>query len=450
MKKIIYLSFVVLTLTMSGCKKEPFNYSMYLPSASSIDSIYLSTGAKKLIADGKATLQFVVETYRKYPVKKATGGTRDSMVFVDYAELPAGSLKIMDGSGKEVGMTYSATNASAGTVSFFAQVGNTKSVTKLVTLRTAPALPPKLTVDVVFHVFEQNISDKYYDPMTYQSVTKVILEATIKDLNDVMNNKLGNSPNGASANIEFRLAATNAAGAKLAIPGLDVYTYNNTIMVNSTATAYALTDFITYINKTPTFIWDPKKFLNIYIFPFSGNSSMNMYGAMYQIIPSGLQAMLGMVTPPASVVGSSPTITLPTFTTYPNGVVPNETVIPISYETAGLGIPRTYLFPGTNKRLSICSEVGVYYGVKRTQTSGTANYNDFCTDTRLYNSSDASKNSFSTIFKVGLDGEKFLADNAMDQVAYPSLRNSFTADQVSRIRYFIANSPRRQNGIPTP
>ena len=448
MKTLINIVFVFLVVVFAGCQKEPFEYNLFKPSATGIDSIYLSPGARMLIADGKATLRFIVETYRKYPVKTSSGATRDSLVFVDYNELPQGSLKIFDSSGKEVGMTYKTTNASPGSISFYAQIGNAKSKTKTVTLRAKPALPPKLTVDVIFHVFEQSTTDKFYDPVTYQPVTKTLLDAAIKDLNDVMNNQIGDSPNGASANIEFRLATVNAAGQKLAVPGLDVYTYNNTIMVNTTATSYSVADFITYINKTPAFIWNPKKYFNIYVIPSGANNSMGSYGAMYQIVPTGATALAGMVTPPASAYGTSPAVTLPTFTTYPNGVMTDESVVPTVYETAGLGIPRTLLFPGMNKRITICSEVGIYYGVKRTQ--GTATYNDFCTDTRIYNNNDAAKNSFQTLFKTGLDGEKFLADNAMDDIRYPSLRNSFTLDQVNRIRWIIANSPKRTNGVPTP
>jgi hypothetical protein len=448
MKRIFYIAIFFTALYWSSCQKDTFNYSMYSPTENGIDSIYFSTGSKMLIADGTARLQFVVETYRKLKVTTSAGGTKDSLVFVDYNELPAGALKIIDGTGKQVGLTYSTNDVTPGTVSFYAQVGNTKSVAKMVTLRPKQVLPPKLTVDIIFHVFEMSTTDKFYDPLTYQPVTKDILNATIKDLNDVFNNRLGTSPNGASANIEFRLAATNVAGQKLAVPGLDIYTYGTAILVTQTATSYSVVDFLTYINKTPSFIWDPKKYLNLYIIPSGANNSMGAYASMYQIVPAGLQPLPGMTTPPATAYGSSPAINYPTFTTYPNGVVPNETVVPIAYESAGMGVPRTELFPGMGKRLSICGEVGSFYGLKRTQ--GTATYTDYCTDTRIYNNNDATKNSFSTLFKTALDGEKFLADNAMDDIRYPSLRNTFTLDQVTRIRWVIANSPRRNNGVLAP
>jgi hypothetical protein len=98
------------------------------------------------------------------------------------------------------------------------------------------------------------------------------------------------------------------------------------------------------------------------------------------------------------------------------------------------------------KRISICSPVGGYYGVYSTQ--GKAAYNDYCTDTRIYNNDDAVKNSWTTITKTDLKGNKFLANNAMDDTRFPSLRNTFTRDQVNRIRWVIANSPLRNHGKP--
>ena len=456
MKRIIFISVVLLNLFIIGCQTEPFNYVLYQASVDEIDSVYLSTGAQKLIADGKATLKFVVETYRKYPVVTATG-TKDSMVIVDYNELPSGSVKIFDGTGKEVGLTYKTSDATPGTVSFYAQVGDTKSKVKTVMLRPQPTLPPKLVVDVVFHVFELSKTDKFYDPATYQFVTPDLLVAAIKDLNDVINNRLGNSPNGASANIEFRLAEKNPAGKPLAYPGMDVYTYGMSILLNpTTATSYGISDFNAYINKTPSFIWDTKKYLNIYLIPTGANNavysnSTNAFGrTSYQMVPAGQTALPGMNPPAATAyIGAvAPAVNppLPTHTTYPNGVVPSEDVVPVYYETAGLGVPRTLLFPGMNKRLSICAAVGAYYGVWPTQ-SGTVGYTDYCTDTRIYNNSGKG-NSFSTLYKTANDGEKFLADNAMDDIRYPSLRNSFTLDQVNRIRWVIANTPKRNNGIP--
>src|SRR5690606_32069756 len=112
-------------------------------------------------------------------------------------------------------------------------------------------------------------------------------------------------------------------------------------------------------------------------------------------------------------------VPLPNFTDYPNGVVPADLTIPVAYETAGLGIPRTLLFPGMNRRVSICSPVGAYYGVWATQ--GTSTYTDYCTDTRIYNNNDATQNSWTTLTKTAINGDKFLANNAMDDTRYPSL-----------------------------
>lgn len=446
MKDRLYIKLLAIALLIfMGCKKDSFNYSLYKPVVDEIDSIYFSTGSTQLIADGKASLQFVVETYRKFP-EGEPGSSGNAKAFVDYRELPAGSVKIFDAnSGQEVGDTFSTTDLSSGTLRFYAQVGNTKSPTREVTLRAAQPLPARLTVDVVFHVFEQSPNDKYYDPFTYQPVTKEILEAAVKDLNDVFNNRLGNDANGASANMEFRLATVNASGQALDVPGLDVYTYDFTLMAQARA-AYNLFDFTNYINRTPAFIWDPSRYFNIYVIPSGANVLMASPRAMYQVVPGGETPLPGMTVPPATITMNGVAVPLPNFTTYPNGVVPADLSLPVAYETAGLGIQRTLLFPGMGKRISICSPVGGYYGVYPTQ--GTAVYNDYCTDTRIYNNDDATKNSWTTITKTDVKGNKFLANNAMDDTRFPSLRNTFTQDQVNRIRWVIANSPLRNHGKP--
>ncbi|GAB1473581.1 hypothetical protein MASR2M69_10220 [Bacteroidota bacterium] len=451
MKKIYYIIFVAMIFLLIGCEKELFEYSIYKPSVNEVDSIYFSTGTTSLIADGKAKLSFIVETYRKISIKKADGSSKDTLVFFDYTELPEGSLKILDGNGTSVGMTYSTTNPNPGNISFYAQIGQKKSKTKTVTLRVAPTPFAKVTVDVIFHIFEQNPNDKWYDPLTYQPVTPSILVETIKDLNAVMNNTLGNNANGASANIEFRLATHNNSGTMLVNPGMNVITYDNTIKVNQSSTVYSVQDFQAYVNKNPATIWNPKKYLNVYIIPSGANNFMYAYRAGYQVVPAGSSPLPGIVPGIATAyIGAvAPAVNppLPSATTYPNGVVASESVVPVYWETAGCIVPRTVLFPGMNKRLSICLHVGMFYGVYPT-VSASPTFNDFCTDTNKFDFNNPNHSVVNSLKRVGHNGEKFLADNAMDDIRYPSLRNTFTLDQVKRIRWVIANTPHRNNGIP--
>ena len=56
-----------------------------------------------------------------------------------------------------------------------------------------------------------------------------MLEQALQNMNDVFNNKVGRGPNGASANIVFRLASKNGNGMELQKPG-----YNRSIMMKIT------------------------------------------------------------------------------------------------------------------------------------------------------------------------------------------------------------------------
>ena len=101
------------------------------------------------------------------------------------------------------------------------------------------------------------------------------------------------------------------------------------------------------------------------------------------------------------------------------------------------------LFPGTDRRIELSPFLGSYYGLKRTDVSSPT-ATDYVNDTRKYIGTD----QYQSLVKTGIDGIKFLANNAMDDNRYPSLRNSFTLDQVNRMRAVMAQSPNRWHGHP--
>jgi hypothetical protein len=93
--------------------------------------------------------------------------------------------------------------------------------------------------------------------------------------------------------------------------------------------------------------------------------------------------------------------------------------------------------------------IGAYYGLFRTyQYTTETNYTDFCADTQKW-----SINQFRNIYKQSVDGILFRAENVMDATFIDfnieggqnlvSRVNTFTADQVKRIRYVVENCPER-------
>ena len=424
MNKIIISLILLSLITFSGCKKDGFGYKLYEPTLDDVDSIYFSAGDKTLIADGQAKLKFIVETYRK--ITKASG--KDSMAFLDYRLLPQGSLKVFEAvSGKEVGLAYSTTTMPVDTVKFYAQIGTVKSAEKKVALRAKPTLPPKVFVDVIFHVWELNPTNLAYDPSSYQALKYENIVEGLRVMNEVVNNKVGSNPNGASANVEFRLAVKNPSGQNLTLPGYNKIVYSDEVKTNPLSATISVFDFPQYINKNvAAYIWNPDSYLNVHVLPSGSNNSMGTVFPAKQLPPGpGQTAIPGI---PAAATGPGDYIK--------------------DYANATVGMPVTLFNPGFERRIEIFSFIGNFYGLYPTSTYTTARtHSDFCFDTQEFNNNDP-RNGFISAIKVGINGEKFISDYAMDDTRYPSSRNSITLDQVTRMRAVMARAPGRMNTKP--
>lgn len=409
----------LLVLLLSNCKKDSFDYKMYKPVVDDVDSIYLSATDKMLIADGQAKLKFIVEAYRL--VKLPSG--KDSMEKIILSELPEGALKIIEEkSGKEVGAEYATSTMLYDSVKFHAEIGGIKSAAKSVALRAKPAPFQKLYVDVVFHVWELNTTHPSYDVSSYQNVTYEMLQTAIKNMNQAISNQLSTSPNGVSANIEFRLAVKNQNGANMIQPGFNKLVYSDNIKVNPLATTFNGNDFITYINTNKaTLIWKPKEFLNIHVLPYGSNQSMGTARATKQLAPQPGQELIPGVA----------------------GIAANEDDFTTDYVNTVCAMPRTLFFPGFERRIEMFQFVGEFYGLYIPIYRSNIPLSDYCNDTRKYNTSE--QKNYINAFKIGIDNEKYVADNVMDDTRYPSLVNSITLDQVNRMRAVMTRCPGRMN-----
>ncbi|MDR2284379.1 MAG: hypothetical protein LBE37_14265 [Sphingobacterium sp.] len=416
MKKIVYILMVL--LSFQSCKKDSFDYQVYQPKATDIDSIGFSTGSPTLIADGKASLQFVIEAFRTVRLENKSGIAKDTLMFVDYTVLPKEEVKVFVDGQLVDGTTYSTTDLSKTAVSCYIQIGDTKSVTKVVTIRKPKDVGEKRYVNVIFHVFELSATDDSYDPLTYQAITPKMLQEGIAYANEIFNNKVGMDPNGGNAKIEFRLAKVNAEGATLPVPGYNRIQYDAAWKTSPTAT-YVPDNFKTKIEATASYKWDKDKFVNIYVMPMPLNATIGTSRPNYQIVPAGQLPIEG---------------------------VNNVATVPTNafYDTYGLAIHRTAFFPDLSNRIEIASYFAAYYATYPTHSPGTT-VADFVSDTRKYLSgSTQSLNNSKGLMKVSIDGQKFLANNAMDDIKNASLRNSLTQGQVERIRKVMEWSPVRK------
>lgn len=415
-KNILAGVLVFSVVLLVGCNKKEFDYQMVENSAQDITEINFYAGSDRLIADGKATLKFIVETYKDY--KNSDGTTVKSLV--DHTKLPEGTVKFYEEtSNKEIESTYSTTTAPAGSIlRFYAKVGNLKSSVKEVTVRANPSLLPKVYVDVIFHVWELNPANVAFDLSSFQPTKYEDIVAGLQIMNDIINNKVGNAPNGASANVEFRLAKTNAAGQTLEFPGYNKIIYSDEIKTNP-LNPIGLGDFGGYINKNvDKYIWNPKEYLNINIIPSGSNVSLGNAMPAKQIAPIlGEELIAGIA-----------------------GIAANEDDYVKNFQAATLFMPYTVFRPGYERRIEMFNSIGAFYGLFTTTAySTTRTHSDYCEDTPQFSS------NFAFTLQTGIDGEKFIIENAMDDNRYPSNRSSITLDQVNRMRAVMARCPGRMN-----
>ena len=420
-----FIAVIILSVSLiAGCKRDVFEYQMYQPQIQEIDSVYFSAGDVSLIADGQGTLKFIVEAFRK--VKRPN--LADTMEFVDYRLLPQGSMKVFDlTSGKEVGMTYSTTSTAIDTLRFYAQIGSLKSAVKKVAIRPKPTLPSKVYVDVIFHVFELSPTNVAYDPSSYQEIKYDSIVKAVAIMNQVVNNMIGTDPNGASANVEFRLATKDPNGVTLALPGYDKYVYSDEIKADPLKPTIAASDWAPFINKNVAkFIWTPEAYLNVEVLPFGSNNSFSSLFPPKQLQPGpGQTAILG----------------IPTTATGPSDYIKD-------FVNVTVFMPNTLFVPGYERRMEIFSFIGNFYGIYATSTYSTARtHSDYCFDTQEFDNNDP-RNGFISPIKIGRNGEKFISDYAMDDTRYPSSRNSLTLDEITRMRAVMARCPGRMNTHP--
>jgi len=418
-KAIIFL--MMPAMWMLSCKQESFNYMIPDAAAIKVDSIDFSAGSPTLIADGQASLSFIIQAYTKMKVT-INGVTKDSMVLVPADRIPDTDKKVFDETGKETGLAFSTTTANPGTKSFYAKIGDKQSAARQVIIKAADPAYSKIVIPVVIHVFELKKTDAKRYPW-YVEVDYKRLQDMVAGLN-VMFNRTGTSaPNGTSANIEFVLAPNGPDGRPLEKAGYNMFEYLSTMNWGfGTATA------ATFIKANAAkLLWNPKKYLNIWVLPsavFNGGITNAKPGYTLSATPL-------------------PGVTL-------QKVASVDSVRLTEPEKVGLMIGRDELYSALRGPApNIGWRLGTFYGLFRTYSYvNETNYTDYCTDTQKWLITQ-----IRNIYKRSSDGILFRAENVMDATFTDfnieggqnlvSRVNTFTVDQVKRIRYVVQNCPER-------
>ena len=409
---------MLLTMLMQACHKESFDYEF---AGTKVDSISFSAGSPSLIADGQSALKFIIQAYSRKQVT-ISGVTRDSMVLVPSDRIPDTDKKVFDETGKEVGLTFSTTLSTPAIKSFYAKIGDQQSVTRQVTIKTPGAAYSKIIIPVVVHVFELKKSDPKRYPW-YVEVDYKRLQDMVDGMNIMFNRKGTSAPNGMSANVEFVLAPIGPDGKPLEKAGYNPFEY-----LGTQAWGFGTATAATFIKANAAkLLWNPKKYLNIWILP-----SAVYYGAIANAKPGytlSATPLPGVTMQQVSSVNNVP-LTEP--------------------EKVGLFIGRDELYSALRGPApNIGYRLGNFYGLFRTYYYTTEpNYNDYCVDTQKWLVSQ-----LRNVYKVAQDGILFGTENVMDATFIDgnieggqnlvSRVNTFTAEQVKRIRYVIENCPER-------
>lgn len=273
---------------------------------------------------------------------------------------------------------------------------------------TGRTVTPNVVLPVVFHIIHDNEAVG-----VGRNIPQAVVYQQVMQLNKDFAN-LSHSPYGVSENtgIQFALAQTDPLGATLSEPGIDRINRNDKAW---TAPPYTVgyassSDYLTN-NIKPNSIWDPTRYLNIWVSEWE----------------SGI---LGIATFPASSGLSG----------LDNSETNSTAGVTIGYNTLG----SVYAPFGTctdqyNRGRTLTHELGHFFGLRHIWGDGTC-ATDYCNDTPTHEQDNSGVPVHPKPNSCGTTDEMF--ENYMDYCDDIAL-NTFTTNQVDRIEAVMANSPRR-------
>ena len=434
--KFILLYIVVL---LSGISCSPDDLELYTNpvSDSDIKIIELRADHKTMIPDHKSKMEFRIVAYGvkdfKHLIREKAGNAsiyRDTVTtdtfIIPENQLPEGFIKVYDENGKVVeNNTFTTLDKTPRTVKFYAQGGNLKSNELKIEIRSVPDESyPEIVYPVIFHII--NLDPTLGAPY---NVSVEELQKRLDKVNLVFNREITTNPNGGNAKIRFRLANYDEKGNKLAEAGKHRYT------IPKASSPTSEKEYYDYINRTAALIWDPTKYLNIWMVKhttyWSSDGAYSYIAEMPNDIYSGEEAIPGQENP--REVSSFGKADMTDF---------SEVGILINF--------RDFFNPAysvdPSESLELSTIIGYYLGLKSMTLNDTDEIvdgdTDYCPDTYFY----VESGNF-TVFKSSYSGkptyypkEYFTSFNIMEKY---SRKNSITADQAARLRLFAEKCPSR-------
>ncbi len=259
-----------------------------------------------------------------------------------------------------------------------------------------------VTLPVVFHIVYNDASE---------NVSQAAIQQQILQLNKDFSNQGGSTYGVASTtNIQFALAKTDPDGAVLEQPGIDRILYSTK---GFTAPPYSvgMGGSANYLNNTikPATIWDPEKYLNIWVLPLEGG-------------------VLGVATFPTS--SGLPGLSLGENASNAGVAVTPETIGSL-FAPSGCG--------NYGKGRTLTHELGHFFGLRHIWGDASCG-TDYCDDTPTHEDENNGVPTHPKANVCGTADEMF--ENFMDY-SDDVVTNTFTANQVARMQTVLTASPRR-------
>lgn len=277
---------------------------------------------------------------------------------------------------------------------------------------------------VVFHVLYNKEGNKK------QNVVEGHLAELIAEVNKLY------AQCGVDLRMEFVMATHDPEGNLLEEPGVDRHKINEATLNSSFFMGYGRDP-----KKYCSYMWDPNRYINIFIYTFEDKGILGISHFPYAIKPHAMEGLAELET-------DAPWEELP----WPQCVSINNEYI-YSHEA---------YYTMTDVVNTLAHELGHFLGLRHAFSEDPETYDrdicldsDFCTDTPTYNkvaydkfmqgcmqsggSIDDNEKQLLLMREDCETGEEFRSTNIMDY-AYTEA-NRFTPQQAARIRYVLEHSP---------
>lgn len=271
-----------------------------------------------------------------------------------------------------------------------------------------PPNPDIYRIPVVVHVIHRG------EPVgTGYNHSVARIAAQIRVLNEDYRRKAGTPghnehPDGGDARIEFVLARVAPDGSATdGIVRIDETTADNPI-----DPAYQF-DFYAHYSY-----WPPDRYLNVWSIP----------------LPGAEDVVLGLATGPETDLPGAERLT-------PGEPIQAEGVLVNAAHFGPSDYPSEY-----NRGRTLTPEIGHYLGLLHTWAGYDCESDDYCADTPP---ADFAIGGCPSTPPLGCDGTPVMIENYMN-FSFDRCMNTFTNDQIARMRYVLENSPRRTSLVTSP